>query len=487
MSVPLKDRARVAWKVLRTGFPGPKHFQKSLPFAWPSWRQGVPEWHLIHLEDYINEGFCLNSLVYSAIMFKVRAVIPAPLRAYTGDPDFPERQHEGHAISKLIARPNEHQSWTEFQSQNLVYLNLDGNVFILKDRKDKRLYSLRPDRVFIIPSKGKPATVMGYKYVPEGKSWQDGLLIIPEDMMHIKLPYPGDPLEGMGYGLSPLSPAAQVVDIDNMVTKFLNLFFQRGSMLTGVLKFDVPLREDVVDEILQRWDKKYGGQNKWGVGVLDRGASYQRLGLTFEEMGFAEIDARNETRILGPFGVPPILIGSRVGLDRSTYSNYDAARKAVWEDTLVPELKLFEAEYSYHLRGRGTFVRFDFSDVPALQKDIPVQANAAFTLYQMGVPAHRALRASGLKLGRFEGGDKPFAGREKEPLSNAQGPRADDETDGWGMRSLPLHCDTCGGPLEMKAPLGTNGHPPALKCKLCGRPYVLLPEHEQFALQDGRP
>jgi len=489
--ISFKDRLRVAWDIMKTGFPKAWYHQKALPFAWPAWKQGVPEWHLINLQSYIDEGFTMNSLVYSAIMFKVRAVVPAPLRAFTGDPEFPDPQHPNHALSKLIARPNEHQSWSEFQAQAQVYLNLDGNAFIFKDHIHRQMYALRPDRVYVVPSEGKPATIMGYRYVPEGCSWRDGLPILPEDMMHIKLPYPGDPLEGMGYGLSPLAPGSQVTDVDNMVTEFLNLFFKRGSMLTGVLKFNQPLTDDIADTILERWKSKYGGYKKWETGILDRGGEYERTGLTFEEMGFKEIDARNESRILGPFGVPPILIGAKVGLDRSTYSNYEGARKAVWEDTLVPELALFEAEYKYHLRGRNTFVQFDTSNVPALQKDIPVQANAAFTLWQMGVPAYRALRISGLRLGRFEGDDIPW-GDSKQPASNDQGPRADDEDDSWGMRSLvkpgaapkssfvsQLKCDNCGGPLdEAGASSGSNGDGVKLICKYCRQPYTIRPAFE---------
>jgi len=451
------ERAREAIRVFKKGYPAGA---KSLPFAWPTFRELKPQWHLINLQTYIDEGFTLNSLVYSAIMFKVRAVIPAPLCAYTGDPDYPEKLPPEHPLTKLVTRPNSHQSWTEFQSQNAVYLNLDGNVFIYKDRVHKEMYSLRPDRVYIVPNKGVPASIKGYLYVREGSGISDGLPILPGDMIHIKLPHPGDPLEGMGYGLSPLSPAAQCADIDNMITKFINLFFQRGSMLTGVLSFDVPLKEPVVDVILDRWKKKYGGHDKWGVGVLDRGGTYSRVGLTFEEMGFHDQDARSECRILGPFGVPPALIGSRVGLESTNYSVLEGYRKAVWEDTLVPELRLFEVEYQHHLKTSNGFVKYDLSQVPALQKELPTVVNAAFTLWQMGVPANQALAAVGLRIGKVPGGDVPytFAGR-----GQGQGPHVGVE-EGWGMRSLT--CQQCGGEVKL-----IEGG--LLKCSLCERLYAL--------------
>jgi len=304
------------------------------------------------------------------------------------------------------------------------------------------MYSLRPDRVYIVADKIPSASVppielRGFLYIPEGKSPRDGIPILAEDMIHIKLPYPGDPLEGKGYGLSPLSAAAQTVDVDNMVTEFLNVFFKKGTMLTGVLSFDIPLKESTVDTILERWEKKYGGYKKWKMGVLDRGGKYQRTSLTFEEMGFGEIDARSECRVLGPFGIPPILIGTKVGLARSTYSNYEGARKAVWEDTLLPEIRLFEVEYQHHLKARKAFVKFDLSQVPALQKDLPITVGAAYSLWQMGVPANQALAAVGLRIGEVPNGDLPFAGGQPGLGSGQQqGPRTDSDVDSWGMRSL---------------------------------------------------
>jgi len=430
----LITRFKAAYKVFRKGYPGGA---KALPFSWPSFRQGTPVWKLIDLQTYIDEGYNMNTLVYSAVMYKVRAVITAPLRAYTGDPDYPQRVSETHPLAQRLARPNEHQSWVEFQSLNIVYLNLDGNVFIYKDPKDSTMYSLRPDRVFILPTKEGMAGVEGYVYVPEGASKRQGIPFLPEDVIHIKLPYPGDPLEGMGYGLSPLSPAARSVDVDNMVTNFLNVFFKHGSMVSGVLSFDTPMKPEVVEMVNENWRKHDGGYDKWDVGVLDRGGKYDRTALTFEEMGFDGIDSRNETRILGPFGVPPILIGSRVGLERSTYSNYEGARKAVWEDTLLPELKLFEAEFQYHLRDGDVFVQFDLSRVPALQKDLPVLVSSAFTLWQMGVPANQALAATGLRIGDVPGGDTP---RPVAPTNRGQdqGSPTDAEDDSWGQRTLDL-------------------------------------------------
>jgi HK97 family phage portal protein len=409
------ERARVALKVFRHGFSQRGGFErKAAPFIWPNWRDERPQWQLVDFGAYCEEGFNLNTVVYSAVMYKARSLMQVSLRAYTGNRDNPDPLPESDPLSRLVARPNLHQSWAEFQVQCAVYLNIAGNCYIYVDRKPGKeipeaLYVLRPDRTFVVPlgpSKGH----IGYLYLPEGSTLGGGQPVLAKDMMHIKLPNPLDSLEGMGQGLSPLSPAARSTDVDNSVTHFLKLFFDKGVMLPGLVSVKGYADDATAARIKERWKEMYGGYRNWAeeVAVLDEGATYERIGLTFDEMGFSDLDERNESRICGPFGVPPILIGTRLGLMRSTYANYREARRACWEDTLVPESKLFEKEFQYYLQGDDSWVAYDYSDVRALQQDIPALTNAARTMWDMGVPADEAFTAVGLRVPKIPGGDRGY-------------------------------------------------------------------------------
>lgn len=370
--------------------PGPRA-RKMAPFLWPAYVDGTPQWQMVDYEAYVNEGFNLNTLIYSAILYKCRALVAAPLRAYTGEAQDPELLPPDDPLSILVDRPNPHQSMVEHRQQGICYLNIAGDNYTLLDRPSpnappEALYNMRPDRVLIVPGKEKgQSTIVGYVYVPEGKSAfsnannalrremidsDRAVMISPADVIHTKLPNPLDPLEGMGYGLSPISPLARSADVDNSITHFLKLFFDNGVMLPGVLSSDQPLDDDTIARVKENWKEMYGGYARWSeeIGVLERGTTYQRIGLAFNEMGFEAQDERNESRILGPFGVPPILIGSRLGLSRATYANYKEAREAFWEDTMVPECALFEVDYQYYLNDGDKFVAFDYSTVPAFQE-----------------------------------------------------------------------------------------------------------------------
>ncbi len=436
----LATRARLAWRVFQEGMPWEHRGRKAAPFQmrWPAWREGKPEWQIVDYQGYVEEGFNLNSLIYSAVMYKARAITAAPLRAYGGDPKGPELLPSSHPLSRLAQRPNPYQSQAEFMQLHNVYLNLAGNsyVYVGRDRPSdpfpREMRLLRPDRVFIVPKNG---VIFAFVYVPEGytpvagQSLQElaqaGRLtpILPQDIIHIKLPNPSDPLDGYGYGLSPISPLARTADVDNSVTAFLKVFFQRGTNLGYMLKFDRELDETEIGRIRDRWRETYGGWDNWDeVGILDTGASLEKLELGFNELGFREMDQRSESRILGPFGVPPILIGSRVGLERSTMANYGESRRQCWEDTIIPELTLFESEVDYYLTGKddATFVRFDCSEVPALRADVAKQVESAYRLWQMGVPANQAAKVVGLAMDPVEGGDTGYLPISVVPVGTEQ-------------------------------------------------------------------
>ncbi|HEY1407399.1 MAG TPA: phage portal protein, partial [Promineifilum sp.] len=207
--------------------------------------------------------------------------------------------------------------------------------------------------------------ISGYEYAVPGQS---PVTMRAEDVIDFKL---FDPLN-LYRGYPPAAVAGRVGDVDNATTDYLKLFMEKGGMPPGLLKTKQKLIDTDVNDIRRRWSERYGGFSHWlEPAVLDSDAEYQKVGLTFEEMGFDVLDARSEARICMVIGVPPILVGAKIGLDRATYSNYGEARLAWWEDTLIPQYRNFENVIANDLApefGEGLTVEFDFDDVPALKE-----------------------------------------------------------------------------------------------------------------------
>jgi len=394
------ERLSKAWGYFRAGWSGHPPERKGAPYIWPSWREGVPTWQMVDFDSYTSDGYDANALIYATIMYKARAMASVPLRAYTGTPTDSEELPPSHPLASLCLRPNPRQSYPVFATLCSVYLNLSGNCYIWVDRRGAAdnggaptaMYVMRPDRVRIIPRPRRSGratrddVIVGYLYVPEGASIQDGIPLLPGDVMHVRLPNPSDPLDGFGEGLSPIAPLARSGDVDNQITRYLHEFFKRGAMPMSMLSYDIPLSEADVGLVKEQFMRLHGSADKWLEPlVAGQGAHYERLSMTFSEMGFESLDERNESRILGPFGVPQILIGTRLGLRSATFANYELARQAFWEDTMTWELALFETEFQYYLRGSDdAFVALDYTDVPGLKQDIVKMAQIANAAWQAG-------------------------------------------------------------------------------------------------------
>jgi len=375
----LTDRVRNAFDVLR----GKKYF---IPFDYGSgagssiitFMNGNPTWTTATIEAFIDEGYTTNALVYAALNYWIDALKQAPLRAYTGGRDNPEPIAPDEDLARLVDRPNPYQSQPEFQSLCNLYYRLAGNAYILLDRDPRgneirAMYALRPDYVHIITARDAAAptgyTLQGYAYITREKSGERHVTPIPVDsMIHVKMPNPADPTAGLAPGIGPLLSAARSVDVDNAYTKYLKLFFERGAMPPGMLNFDVDIDNETIARAQARFTEIYGGYEQWTKPfVTGPKAHWEQIGQNFKDMAADAIDYRNEVRILMAIGVPPILIGARIGLERSTYSNYEQARQAFWEDRVLASLVDFEREYQYYLRRDDQFVAFDLRNVAAFQ------------------------------------------------------------------------------------------------------------------------
>jgi crotonobetainyl-CoA:carnitine CoA-transferase CaiB-like acyl-CoA transferase len=99
----ITERMKLALRVYRDGMP--TRYNKASPIRFAEWRVNQPLWQITDLDTYIAEGFNSNALIYSAIMYKAKALSSVPLRAYTGERDaLPGGgpQKAGVAISDLM-------------------------------------------------------------------------------------------------------------------------------------------------------------------------------------------------------------------------------------------------------------------------------------------------------------------------------------------------------------------------------------------------
>lgn len=90
------------------------------------------------------------------------------------------------------------------------------------------------------------------------------------------------------------------------------------------------------------------------------------------------------------FGVPPIIIGVRLGIIRGTYSNYASARTSFWNETLRPLYTSLDEDLTLQLAHDfgipGEYrIRHDLSDVRDLQESTEILWKRALDAYDRGL------------------------------------------------------------------------------------------------------
>lgn len=355
---------------------------------------------LVDYAAYNDEGYARNAVVYACIRRIADAVPSARIQVRKNLRNSQVEPLEDHRLQALLEFPNPRQSMRTFLDEHAVYKNLAGNSYIVKERGrsggTEKLWLARPDRMRPVVDR---RSLLGFVYVAESG---ERIPFLPEEIIHDKYPNPHDPYEGMGQGLPPLSSAAYETDVDNSATSFTRSFFKNGAVIYGLLKVNSVLDDPEVARLRGRIRSQYTGEQNWHeMMILDADAEYQAMGTTMDKMLFPDLRAISETRICAAFMVPPVLVGVKAGLDSSTYSNYSQARRALWEDKLVPDLDKLGDLLTLSFRdelGDDTEIGFDYSRVVALADDRNNRFGRAGAAYAGGwITLNEARREVGLQ------------------------------------------------------------------------------------------
>lgn len=345
----------------------------------PTWPNGLrPEYWDRNFENYVKEGYRRNEIVYACINITANTASSVALRVHDRKTDvvLPD-----HPLQQLINRPNREMSEYDFWSWSLTQQMLAGISYWQKIRNRAgqviEMWPVRPD--YVRPQVSDAVGLNEYHVRVMGVE-QDP--IQARDMITFPL---RDPLNLFNH-LSPVEVLSRTADVDNSLTDHIKIVIQRGGIVAAILTSKLKLRDGDVEDIRRRWRERYGsGDNGIDPAVLDSDASYQRTGMTLDELSVPGLDGRNETRICSVYQIPPILVGTSLGLARGTFSNYESARKQWWEDSLSGKYKKLldglQTQLADEYEDRP-LLKWDFTNVAALQEERDarwLRATAAWT------------------------------------------------------------------------------------------------------------
>ena len=271
------------------------------------------------------DGFARNPIAHRCVRLIAESAASVPLRS--SEPQ----------LLKLLTRGLPGRSPVETLESFYGYLQLGGNAFfeaVLSGDDPIALIAHRPDTMKMgTDAKGHPT---GWTQEAAGHTRR-----FPRDMatgrcalFHMRLFNPADDC----HGLSPLSAAAQAVELHNRGGVWAKALLENSARPSGALVHDPASGERLTDDQFERLkselENNFTGPNAAGRPlVLEGGLDWRSISLSPADMDFIQLRREAARDIALAFGVPPMLLGLP---GDNTYANYREANQAFWRQTIIP-------------------------------------------------------------------------------------------------------------------------------------------------------
>lgn len=373
---------------------------------------GQATWTPRDYKAFAHEGYQKNVVAYQAINKIGEAVASVPPLLFRGDDEITE-----HAVLTLLGKPNPMQDFASYVQALIGFYMLSGNSYqerVVVGAEPRELYVLRSDRMKIIPSNtGMPAA---YVYDVNGRKvrWDVDPNTMESDVLHTKT---FNPLDDW-YGMSPVEAAAYAIDQHNEAMAWMQALLQNSARPSGALVAggDTALSDDQFQALKRELEDAYqGAQNAGRPMLLEGGLDWKQMGLSPSDMGIIEQKSTSARDICLAFGVPPQLLGIP---GDNTYSNYQEARLAFWEDTVLPLMSSVYGAWNNWLLpayGDGLELRPDLDQVPAIVEKRQRLWDMADNSQDLTINERRELKG----YDTIEGGDVIMAPANMMPVDSA--------------------------------------------------------------------
>ncbi len=380
---------------------------------------GMPVYSEMTTRKAVREGYKISVYVYRAVRTIVQAASGIPWVALdiNGEP-IPD-----HPFTETWAKPNPEFSGQDNMEYLIAHLKLVGNALIqplIANGTPKEFWICMPDLIRPIPGdngtwlKGWEITLTGggIKTVP------------PEQFIHFQQFDPGNPYWGVG----DLQAAARTVDTDNEAQDTQKLQLQNRNIPPSVFQFKEPLNDDQFREAQRQVREKFLQKSRRGEPwVLGGGYTWQSMALSPVEMDYIASRLQNLRAIAGAFGLDPWWLGDR---EHSTYNNVSEARRALYEDVVIPLLDDIRSTLNLRVASLypdKPYISYDLKGVSALRDDFGKKVEQAQKLWQMGIPFEQINSKLELGFEQFEGWETGYLPFSVAPVGEASQPEPEPE------------------------------------------------------------
>ena len=361
-------------------------------------------WNPENDEKYITNGYQGNVTVYSIIQIIIKHASAVPFNVYEVKNERSLKQYkamtsgtitpesiinsriikartltdvEDTDLEHLLNRPNPAQSYASWISELIAFGRLTGDRYIYKIGATTGANAGTAKELYVLPSQNIDILSGGLHMPVKGYTLDfDGRLnpIEADDVCHIKDFNPD--YNGQGshlYGQSPLMAAFRNLETNNeAISTSLNML--KNQMTRGMLTAEEGDLSEPQAKALQDALKANFAANQGGVTITPTKMSWVNFGLGTADMGLFEGYEISKKDLCNAYNVPVSLLNNT---EASTESNIKEARKALYQNAIIPELIKIRDELNRFLVPDGKlFIDFDFNSIPELQVDMATMATA---------------------------------------------------------------------------------------------------------------
>ena len=357
-------------------------------------------WNPENDDNYINEGYRKNATVYSLINIITKAAATIPFHIYEkvnnnkyksykslsngiSDPSVMYKANmlkqqalvevNMPELQKLMDRPNPAQSYASWITELIAFGKLTGNRYVYGIGPDSGANVGKYQELYVMPSHIVEINTGGFMKPIDFYSIEyNGTFKVPaEDMLHIKdfNPY----YDGTGthlYGQSPLKAGFRAMTTNNEATETGVKFLQNQTSRGILMSEEGDLNEVQAQQLKDKFRRQHQGSGNAGdVIITPKKLSWVNFGLSTSDLSLIQQYNASIKDLCNIYNVPVQLLNNT---ESSTYNNMKEAKKALYQNCVIPELQKIQDELNRWLSpkyGENICIEYDFSVIPELQEE----------------------------------------------------------------------------------------------------------------------
>jgi HK97 family phage portal protein len=323
----------------------------------------------------IEQGFERNAVFYSAAMLLSRTVAAMPIYVETNKRNRSTTTDQ-HPILSMLNRSSTREELIQLLCLYIISTG-EGYLNIIKSDHDKR-----PLGLVVLPSQHTNPIQGNYLKPITGYVYRENrdITFTEEEIIYIKTPN----LREYFHGMSPGVPLGEILDLQNAA-----ITWNKNVALAGGLPPVVAIAPGATVEeqnmLKDQWQAQSGAANSHRLKVVSENLKLERFNDKPQEAEWSQAIQLTMRMIVMAMGLSSELLNDAAN---KTYSNFQEARKALYQEAAIPMATLV---YSALTRALQVYyednpkICIDYDNIEALQEDRATKIDRLTKAVQSGI------------------------------------------------------------------------------------------------------